>query len=1224
MVECPICHASNPPGSQTCFRCSTPFAVNLTDPADAATVLDNAYDPEATVAAVGGGATGWSVPLQKLDARDPSAPLQPGSVLGERYEILKRLGEGGMGAVYKARDRELDLFVALKVIRPELASHPDILRRFKQELILARQVTHKNVIRIFELGMADGRKFITMDYIDGRDLKSILVERGKLPPDEAVRIVRQICRGLEAAHAEGVVHRDLKPQNIMVDENGRVWVMDFGLARSMDLVGITRTGALMGTPDYMSPEQARAQKVDARSDLFSLGIIFYEILTGVLPFRADTMMATLLKRVQEKASPPNSLDPAIPPRLSDTVMKCLEVDVARRYQSASEILTDLGGDTPSNASVVQTTAVLPEALGPGSQFGPRYTIESLVGEGGMGKVYKARDNELDRTVALKLVRRELAGDPNSMQRFKQELQLASRISHRNILRIHDLGDVSGVKFISMMFVEGKDLHEVIQECGRMPVERLVNIARQLAAALEAAHVEGVVHRDLKPRNVLIDPSDQVYVSDFGLAKSLEGESTTVMTRAGEVLGTPRYMSPEQAESKPADHRSDLYSFGVILYEMATGDAPFAGDSTMQVMYQHVTQKPKDPKLANPDLPEYLSRIILKCLEKNPELRYQHAREILQDLEATTLPTRAVRLRMAETSYPKWLLASMAGLLLLVAVTFAIPSWRNAILGRLERAPTATASLPPPTYLAVLPFKVLGDDTALNYVAEGVVDSLTAQLFPLKNVHVAPPSAVDTAVKKGSPDKIAKDLGVNLLVTGTVQGAGDNIRIVIQVEDVKKGQHLWGGEFTVLRRDLLSAETSIYKQLVTALNLNPSDEDLSRSALRLTGDYGAYELYLKGHDMMRRQPNTKGYMAALKFYDEAILKDRRFALAYAGRADTSMALYFLTNDDSWAAKALSAAEQAKQLNPDLPEVHWALGTVYLQTGRTEEAIAEAKLGLELAPNADESYRRLGEVYLAAGRKNEAIAAYEKAVEINPYYWFNFNWLGVACARLGEGDKAIAAFRRVTELTPDWAPAYNNVGGAYFQQGKWTEAVAAYQKSLSLAPNGDAYANLGAAFYYLGRFSDAAGALEKAVQMDPASHENIAGLADAYRQLGQRDKAKANYETAIKLALKAYEVNTRDAITLGELALYYAKNGDLNRAQNFIAKAREIDANNNVLIYNDAVIQVLSGKPADALTRLREALQKGYPVEMVKSEPEFAPVRSTPEFAKLMKDFSRKAS
>ena len=561
MVECPICHTSNPPGSIACLKCSTPIEIGdatvvINSMGDAATIVEPAggpSDPEATI----GGATGWSVPIQKIGPRDPNAPLEPGTVLGDRYEILKRVGEGGMGAVYQARDHELDRLVALKVIRPELAGHPDILRRFKQELILARQVTHKNVIRIFDLGMAGGCKFITMDYIDGRDLKSILVERGKLAPEEAVPIVQQVCRGLEAAHTEGVVHRDLKPQNIMVDASGRVWVMDFGLARSMEMAGMTRTGALMGTPDYMSPEQARAEKVDARSDLFSLGIIFYEMLTGVLPFQADTMMATLLKRVHEKASPPNTLERAIPQHLSDVMMKCLEADRAKRYQTTGEILADLAGDAShasmtvtARASVVQTSPVSLAAMGPGTEFGPRYRIEAVIGEGGMGKVYKAHDNDLDRTVALKLVRPELANDAESMQRFKQELLLASRISHKNILRIHDLGDVGGVKFISMAYVQGRDLHDVIAECGRLPVDRAVHIAKQLAGALDAAHAEGVVHRDLKPRNVLVDQADQVYVSDFGLAKSLEsvsrygddahrrgvGDAALHVARAGRVEG----------------------------------------------------------------------------------------------------------------------------------------------------------------------------------------------------------------------------------------------------------------------------------------------------------------------------------------------------------------------------------------------------------------------------------------------------------------------------------------------------------------------------------------------------------------------------------------------------------------------------------------------------------------------------------------------------------------
>ena len=361
-------------------------------------------------------------------------------------------------------------------------------------------------------------------------------------------------------------------------------------------------------------------------------------------------------RVQQNATPVTEIEPSIPASLGAVVARCLERDVNKRYQTVREILDDLLSETPRRSAhpapqgASQNTSATPaetpislSALGPGSQFGPRYRIESEIGEGGMGKVYKAHDSDLDRTVALKLVRPELARDASSLQRFKQELLLASRISHRNILRIHDLGDVGGVKFISMAYIQGMDLHELIAKMGKLQTERVVNIAKQLAGALEAAHAEGVVHRDLKPRNVLITVDDHVYVSDFGLAKSLDAE-TTAMTRAGEVLGTPRYMSPEQAESKPADHRSDLYSLGVILYEMATGEVPFTGESSLQVMFQHVQQAPKDPRLLNPETPEYLAIIILKCLEKDPALRYQSATELLRDLESGTPPTRIVRLR----------------------------------------------------------------------------------------------------------------------------------------------------------------------------------------------------------------------------------------------------------------------------------------------------------------------------------------------------------------------------------------------------------------------------------------------------------------------------------------------------------------------------------------------------------------------------------------------------
>ena len=270
-----------------------------------------------------------------------SPVLQTGDVLGGRYEILQLLGEGGMGAVYKAMDRELDRPVALKLIRPQLAANPAILARFKQELLLAHQVTHKNVIRIYDFGDADGVKFITMEFVEGQDLRALILEKKKFPPEEAVEIIQQVCRALEAAHSVGVIHRDLKPQNIMRDQTGRILVMDFGLARTVQGDGMTQTGALVGTMEYMSPEQALAKDLDQRSDLFSLGLILYELLTGVTPFRAESAVASLIKRNQERAIPVSDHDGSIPRALSNIVSKCLERDTSLRYQSAGELLADL-------------------------------------------------------------------------------------------------------------------------------------------------------------------------------------------------------------------------------------------------------------------------------------------------------------------------------------------------------------------------------------------------------------------------------------------------------------------------------------------------------------------------------------------------------------------------------------------------------------------------------------------------------------------------------------------------------------------------------------------------------------------------------------------------------------------------------------------------------------------------------------------------------------------
>lgn len=334
-MDCPQCRTPNPEGARNCVKCSTPID------------WDSATLPvisAGTAAALGmeTRATVWAQPATVMGEGGPTAALQPGAVLAGRYEIVKLLGEGGMGAVYRAHDRELDRVVALKVIRPELARNALVLQRFKQELILARQITHRNIIRIFDLGQAEGTRFITMEFIEGEDLSAILARQGKLAAREAAEIIGQAARGLEAAHAEGVVHRDLKPQNIMLDTQGKVSVMDFGIARSMDASNMTRTGALMGTPTYMSPEQAQGHKVDARSDIYTLGVIFYEMLTGNPPFVADNPMATLVRRLREKPVPPVQVEPTVPKAIDAMVVKMLATKPEDRYQSATELLADLG------------------------------------------------------------------------------------------------------------------------------------------------------------------------------------------------------------------------------------------------------------------------------------------------------------------------------------------------------------------------------------------------------------------------------------------------------------------------------------------------------------------------------------------------------------------------------------------------------------------------------------------------------------------------------------------------------------------------------------------------------------------------------------------------------------------------------------------------------------------------------------------------------------------
>lgn len=871
-------------------------------------------------------------------------------------------------------------------------------------------------------------------------------------------------------------------------------------------------------------------------------------------------------------------------------------------------------------------AVPAGGLTPGAAFGSRYRIESLLGEGGMGAVYKAYDVELGRTVALKLVRPELATNPQIMQRFRQELLLASKISQKNILRIHDLGDVGGVKFITMAFVEGCDLAGLMEKEGRLPLERALKFTRQLCCALEAAHNEEVVHRDLKPQNILVDKADNIYISDFGLAKSLES-AATMMTRTGQILGTPRYMSPEQVEAVEVDHRADLYSLGLIVYEMFTADIPFRGESAMQLMYQRVTEPPKDPRAMCPDMPDYVAHIILKCLEKDPVKRYQSAREILDDLDARNAP--AVSPSQAGAAAPKagtatisiqipkpvgrwsWLTVALA---LAMGLTFAVPVSRHWILG----APRGAVPGQPKHSLAVLPARFSGGD-ADKYLADGVVETLAAKLAGLKDVYVTTVNAGDPTMGLKDDGKIARSLGVTLLVKTSVTISGDRISIIVAMDSVgKRGGNLLTREAGGARAELLTLEDKAFNSLVSALQIAQSKEELARTK-EPTDAVDAYDYYLRGRTLLRGKRTAETMTKALGLFEEAIKRDPRFAQAFTGKADASLAMYNITKENTWTADALQAAQAAEGFNDALPEVYYSLLSISAATGKFEEALAYYKHATALAPYSDEGLRRLAEAYRVAHQPEQAIARLEEATRLNKNSWRNWNQLGRLYNDSGKYDKALDAYNQVTILAPDLSTGWSNLGKIRCSQGKWSDCLAGYEKAIKIEPKALYYSNRGVAYFFLGRYAESAGDFEQAVKMSPLDAEYRINLADAYRWSNRRELAAASYDQAIKLAAQTLQVSPDDTDALGDQAIAYAKTGNGPTALRLIGRARKLDAGNVDLMYEEASIHALAGRTAEAIASLREALRHNYSQDVVTGDPELAELRKTPEFAKMIAEF-----
>jgi eukaryotic-like serine/threonine-protein kinase len=595
-----------------------------------------------------------------------------------RYRVLERLGGGGAGVVYKAEDVKLERLVALKFLSTYRSANEADTRRFLREARASSAVDHPNICTVYEVDETeDGRLFIAMAFCEGETLKK-KVERGPLPLPEAVRVAAQIASGLAAAHAKGIVHRDVKPANVIVSADGRVKIVDFGIAKLADQSRLTRDGTAVGTAGYMAPEQIRGEEIDPRTDVWALGVVLYEMVTGRTPFPGDNDQERIRGILSREPEPMASVRSGVPPDLARITARALAKRAGDRYASMEAMREDLltlagrlGAPVPVE-TLDPTLREIPSQPSAGSSvLGDtdhlvgrtlaHYRVLEYTGGGGMGVVYKAEDLRLARTVALKFLPPELTRDPEAKSRFLQEARAASVLDHPNICTIHEVGETDdGRLYLAMPYYDGETLRRRIERAP-IPIDEAIDLAEQIARGLAKAHRGGIVHRDIKPANIMVTADGVVKILDFGLAKLV---GAAAITRTGSSVGTPAYMSPEQARGEDVDHRTDLWSFGIVLYELIAGRRPFRGEHDQAVLYGILNEPPKPLTEVRSETPPELERIVEGLLAKDPAKRYPTAEGPLGDLRALRNQTMTTTVRtqpdrpVVFRSHP-WLWAAMA-------------------------------------------------------------------------------------------------------------------------------------------------------------------------------------------------------------------------------------------------------------------------------------------------------------------------------------------------------------------------------------------------------------------------------------------------------------------------------------------------------------------------------------------------------------------------------------
>lgn len=837
-----------------------------------------------------------------------------------------------------------------------------------------------------------------------------------------------------------------------------------------------------------------------------------------------------------------------------------------------------------------------------------YRIIERIGAGGMGVVYRAHDLKLDRDVALKFLPVGILADGAARARFRKEALSLARLNHPNVATLYELGSCDDVDFLVTEYIPGTGLDTKLA-AGALSQRDSVGLGLQLAQGLEAAHEQGIIHRDLKPANLRLTPKGQLKILDFGLAKfsgKLDNTTTETLASHESLAGTLPYMAPEQIDGEQVDERSDIWATGAVLYEMATGKRAFPEKHSPKLIDEILRQPPLSPSSINPQVAPGLESVILKALDKDPDRRYQSTKELRVDL-CRLLPASAPA--STQTASPiaarhrKLNRIATIGIVAVVII-LAVAGWR----WKARMSATKNRS---PKILAVLPFRALGGDVATGALGAGMTETLSAKLAQIgdrSSVQLVSAAEIEAQGVKTS-EQARREFGADLVLEGSLQQAGSELRINCGLVDVKTHRQLGASSITASGDDIFGLEDQVVSEAMNLLSAAIGSEKRPTLQTRAETKPEAYEHYLRGLGYLEQYDKSENIQSAIREFGLALQIDPSYGRAYAGTGSAYWLGFLQSNrTNDWITKADENCRKALALNSDIAEGHTCLANVYTGRGEYGRAIDEFKRALALDSHSDSALRGLAEAYEKTGDAPAAISAYQQAIALRPQYWAGYNELGKFYFRQSQLPDAAKMFQKVVDLAPENFQGYFNLGAVLATQGQYGQASQALERSAEIRPTAEAYSNLAGVYFLSRRFADAAETYQRGLKLD--DHDSLlwGNLGDAlYWTPGRRSEAGAAYRKAISIADSKLRVNPRDATQLAFVATYNAMIGEKGTALTEIQRALELAPSDAEVKFRAALVYNHLGDADQAITFLEKAVAAGCPASLIRDTPDFDHLR-----------------